>query len=230
MNRNYKLWQNVCFLLLTVLVLSSCEKKSERDWLHRDYLAVKMSKGDSWSIIDKNGKEIVKEEYPANARISEIYEGVFWVKQDNAYQLYSINNPKMPVIDEEFAHVTNFEAGYAAVANTNQQIRIINTKGKNVATLPKSIKRCYHFSQWGYAAVVNTEDKKGIIDTKGNMVIQPIYDALEISNHFFVVCKDISVKKIQLLAWNGKELWGNSGMSHLTHRKRQLHRIGNCLP
>ena len=192
--------------MVAALTLSSCAKESGKPWFQKEYLAVQMSKGDSWSIIDKDGKEVVKEEYPADARISNVYDGVYWVKQGDTYQLYSIDSPKTPLTNEEFAHATEFESGVAAVSNPNQQIRLIDTKGKTVATLPKSIKSCDKFTQWGYAAFSNTDNKVGVIDTKGNVVIKPEYEGIDIFLDMLLALKDKSDKsKVLILDMQGKK-------------------------
>ena len=164
--------QTVVGVMLLALVLGSCGGK-KRNNKNFDYLPVQMTKGDSWSIIDKDGKEVVKEEYPSDAVLSLIYDGVFWVKQGDKYQLYSIDDPKKPIIDEEFSRATDFAAGVAVVSNPNQQIRIINTSGNTVATLGKDIKRCLAFNEEGYALVVDANEKCGVIDVKGNLVVKP---------------------------------------------------------
>ena len=217
MKKNATLWQATFCLLMAALTLSGCGKKSEKAWFHKDYLAVQMSKGDSWSIIDKDGKEVVVEEYPADAQISAVGDGVFWVKQGDTYQLYSIDSPKKPVTDEEFAHATDFQAGVAVVANPNQQIRIIDTKGRTVATLPKSIKRCHKFTQWGYARFKNTDNKEGIIDTKGNIVLKPEYEAADVAEGMMLTLKDKEEHKIQMLDMNGKTLGSIDSEKHPIH-------------
>lgn len=203
-------------LMAAVLVLGSCGKKPKQ-WFEKDYLAVQMSKGDSWSIIDKDGKEVVVEEYPADAQISAVNDGVFWVKQGDTYHLYSIDSPKKPVTDEEFAHATDFQVGVAVVANPNQQIRIIDTKGRTVATLPKSIKRCRKFEQWGYARIKNTDNKEGIIDTKGNIVLKPEYEAADVAEGMMLTLKDKEEHKIQMLDMNGKTQGSIDSEKHPIH-------------
>jgi len=160
-------------VIVATLLFSSCGK--EKSGYNLDYLAVQLSKGDSWSIIDKEGNVVVKEEYPAESEISEIRDGVYWVKTGDKYQLYDIENPKKPVIDEEFSDVTIFSAGVAVVSNPNEQIRFIDTNGKTVTTLGKHIKRCYLLSEEGYAAYCTQENLWGIIDCKGKDVIKAIF-------------------------------------------------------
>ena len=160
--------------MVTIALLSSCNK-SENTRFNHDYLPVKLSKGDNWSIINKSGNVVVKEEYPADASISRIYDGTYWVRQNNKYQLFSLDSPKKPLIDEDFTAVTKFSAGVSAVSNPNEPIRVIGTDGKTIATLPTSIKRCFAFSENGYAVVCDTNDKYGMIDKKGHITIQPNY-------------------------------------------------------
>lgn len=175
-------------VLALSMLLSGCGKKAKSE-MNFDYLPVQMSKGESWSIIDKDGKEVVKEEYPAEARLSLIYDGAYWVYSNDKCQLYNIDNPKKAVIDEEFAAATDFKAGVAVVGSPNQPIRIIDAKGKIVAQLGKDIKRCYAFSRDGYAVIRNTNDKEGLIDTKGNIVIAPTYNELFEPNDGLVLAK-----------------------------------------
>lgn len=190
---------------VAAILFTGCGKKSKSP-LNYDYLPVQMSKGDSWSIIDKNGKEVVKEEYPADARLSRIYEGTYWVYSNEKYQLYNINNPKKPIIDNEFATATDFHSGVAVVGNPNQQIRIINTDGKIVATLGKDIKRCYAFTDEGYAVIVNTDNKRGLIDIKGNIVITPAYAELETpSDGLTLARKESDDNKVLILDMKGKK-------------------------
>lgn len=205
--KNFKV-QNLLTIFsmaVTVILLTGCDKKSKSP-LDFDYLPVQMSKGDSWSIIDKNGKEVVKEEYPADARLSLIYDGTYWVYSNGKYQLYNIRNPKKPVIDEEFSTATDFHSGVAVVSNPNQQIRIINTDGKIVAQLGKDIKSCSAFTDEGYALVVNTDNKQGVIDTKGNIVITPAYDTLKKpSDGLVIAIKEAGDTKALILDMKGKK-------------------------
>ena len=169
--------QKMVCALAAVLLFSGCGKKNRSEFSF-DYLAVQMTKGDSWSIIDKNGKEVVKEEYPEDACLSLIYDGVYWVKSNGKYQLYSVDSPKKPLSDAEYTRATSFHAGVAAVSIPNQPIRIADTKG-NTITLSKDIKRCYAFTEDGYAVFLNKDNMKGVLDVKGNIVIKAVYEELE---------------------------------------------------
>lgn len=176
-------------LAAAVTLLCGCGEKSEQS-SRLSYLPVQMDKNADWSIIDKDGKEVVKEEYPADASISSVSDdGSFWVKSGDKYQLFSIDQPKQPLIDDEFTQVTDFADGRAVVGSPNTPIRIIDTKGKVVTTLEANIKRCFGFYK-GYAIVLSTDDQYGIIDTNGRKVISPAYNDIRgVSEELLIVKK-----------------------------------------
>lgn len=163
-------------LVAAVALLSSC---TENEQSHRlNYLAVQMEKNADWSIIDKDGNEVVKEEYPADAEISKVSDdGSFWVGSGGKYQLFNVSQPKKPLIDEEFTQATDFSDGRAVVGAPNTPIRIIDTKGHIVATLGADIKRCFLYYE-GYAVILNVDDLQGVIDREGRIVVTPIYQVL----------------------------------------------------
>lgn len=195
----------VSCVVITALTLCSCGKKSEYDY---EYLAVKMSKGEGWSIIDKNGKVVVNDEYPSDATLSAVYDGVYWVQSGNTYQLFSVDNPKRPIVDEGFTRATDFHAGRAVVSAPNQPIKVIDTKGKVVATLDKDIKRCYPFSENGYAVIVSSDNKYGVIDQNGKVTIKPEYAYMEdkFSDGVVLASKQSGDNKFSVIDGNGKEL------------------------
>ena len=189
-------------IIVATLLFSSCGK--EKSGNNLDYLAVQMSKGDSWSIIDKDGNVVVKEEYSEDSEISEIHHDVYWVKSGGKFQLYNIKEPKKPVTDEDFTSVTPFYSGVAVVSNPNQQIRIIDTDGKTVATLGKDIKRCYDITEEGYAIISNQDKKQGIINSKGNVIIQPAYSLIYVCHEGLVLAqKNEDDNTVLILDLNG---------------------------
>ncbi|MCR5678958.1 MAG: WG repeat-containing protein [Prevotella sp.] len=163
-------------LAFLFVIVSLCGCGGQDEGSHRlSYLAVQMNKNADWSIIDKDGNEVVKEEYPADTEISDVSdEGAFWVKSGDKYQLFIISQPKKPLIDEEFTQATNFSGNRAVVGSPNTPIRVIDTEGHVVATLSKDIKRCFEYYN-GYAVVLNANDLYGVIDQDGKMVLKPAY-------------------------------------------------------
>ena len=63
---NLWLWVKTSLLVLLVICAYSCSvmSDSEDDADKFSYLAVQMEKDGNWSIIDGDGKVIVKDEYP----------------------------------------------------------------------------------------------------------------------------------------------------------------------
>ena len=175
--------------LAVTLIAMLCSCSGSNESYRMSYLAVQMEKNADWSIIDKDGQEVVKEEYPADAKISQVSDdGSFWVKDGSTYQLFSIDQPKKPINDDDYTRVTNFYAGVAAASMPNSPIRIIDTQGKVVATLNADIKRCFSFWNNGYAFVLSQDNCYGIIDKDGKTVLKPAYaDVAGISDDWAVV-------------------------------------------
>lgn len=192
--------------IVAMLILSGCDdNQGER----LDYIAVQLSKGDSWSIIDKDGNVVVEEEYPADATISYIYNGVYWVKSGDKYQLFCIDSPKKPIIDEEFDDVTTFfRTDRAAVSSdAHQPIRIINTKGKTIATLPKSVRTCFYFTQDGYAVYCDKDNKKGLIDRNGKIAVKAsFFNIVGIMDGVSLAQKEYDDGKYRIIDTKGKQV------------------------
>ena len=171
-------------MIAAAFLLGSCGKSnSEEDAsAHREYLAVGLSNSShKWSIIDKEGNVIVETEYPTTGvDISNVFDDVYWVKSNGRCQLFSVNQPNQHLLDEEQANVADFiYCGYTFVATRQQPIRIINTKGETVATLPESIRECHSFGKDGYAVVRGEGGKFGVVDTNGKLLIEPTYTNLQ---------------------------------------------------
>lgn len=170
-------WQIGSILMGALVVLSAC-KGNKSDGL--DYLAVRFDSSDSWSIIDKDGRIVVYEEYPADTYLSTIVDGVYWVYSNGKYQLYNLDNPKIPVNDQEYTRATPFRNGVAVVSNPNEPIRIIAKDGSTIATLSKDIVECNYFNSDGLGRIMNSKGKYGVINDKGQVLISPKYNSLSI--------------------------------------------------
>lgn len=180
--------QNIFYIAISMLMaafmLGSCggSNRGEDASKHREYLAVSLSNSSyKWSIIDKEGNVVVETEYPTTGvSISNVFDDVYWVKSNGRCQLFSVNQPNQPLLDEEQANVADFiYCGYTFVATRQQPIRIINTKGETVATLPESIRECHSFGKDGYAVVRGEGGKFGVVDTNGKLLIEPTYTNLQ---------------------------------------------------
>lgn len=162
-------------VLVCALTLSGCGKKENR--FDTEYLAVKYEKGENWSIINAKGEVVAKEEYAPEDRISEIYNGVYWVKSGDSYSLYNIKDPKKPVTENTWRRVAGFTQGRAAVSNPGEQIKIVDESGDEVAVMPDNVSRVYRFSDDGLAVYKDgATGKYGYIDRSGDIAIKARYD------------------------------------------------------
>lgn len=184
MKKNVLYTTIVCICIITTMfIFNSCGKSNgeEDASMHREYLAVRPSNGSNWNIIDKNGLVVVETDFRTDASsISNVFDDVYWVRFSNGRrQLFNVNQPNQPLLDEEAADVADFVyCGYTFVATRNQTIRIINTKGETVAILPESIKECRSFNKDGYALIKDETGKFGVVNTNGKIVIEPTYTNL----------------------------------------------------
>ncbi len=171
-------WQIGSILMAAVVILSGCKESNKSDGL--DYLAVRFDTSDSWSIIDKDGRVVVLEEYPSDTHLSSIVDGVYWVYSNGKYQLYNLDNPKIPVNDREYTCATPFKNGVAVVSNPDEPIQIIAKDGNTVATLSEDIVECNYFNSDGLARIKDSQGKDGVINDKGQVIISPKYGSLSI--------------------------------------------------
>ena len=165
-----------CFTLLVVLIITSCTEgnllSEKRNPYELDYLAVKLlTEDDNWSIIDKNANVVVKEEYAPNDLISYVYDGVYWVKNNDKIQLYSIESPKKPICKDEYDMASDFMDGFSVVSKEGSPIQIVDTKGKIVTTLPDSIIFASPVLHIGLSLIGGVSGTEGVMDKQGNIIL-----------------------------------------------------------
>lgn len=193
------------------LFITSCGGNSDYKLISIDYLAVQIEDGDNWSIMDKDGKIVVKEEYNPKDRISLINpDGVYWVKSgiDDKYRLYSIDSPKKPISSDEYVYVTIFIDGKAFVSDGVNPIKIIDTKGNVKETLSKDIRRITQFETIisNRIAFQDKSGKWGYLDMDGNIVIKAQYKTVyPFSDEVALVEKMDDDTKLYVIGKNGKE-------------------------
>lgn len=203
-------------LIISSLFLIACSKNSDGDQPCLKYIAVQIEEGDYWSIMDCNGKIIVKEEYSPDNVISPIsQEGVYWVKSgiDGKFRLYSIDSPKTPITPKEYTAVTTFTDGKAFVNDGENPIQVINLEGKVENTLSTDIRRVWVGGIQIYYSVVSDRiiyaDKNrkwGYLDTNGHIAIEAQYDEVfPFNDNVALVRKTKKDDKLYIIEKNGKE-------------------------
>ena len=191
-------------LLSSTLLLVNCLPNKETV-----YLPVQQTEGGGWSIIDQDGNMIAENAYPADAVISSISDGVYWVYSGNRYRLYSVERPDQPVIKKAFASATSFfQTDWATVSSkSGKTLRIIDRRGKTQATLPQDISSCYRFSSDGYAVYRNEYLQEGLIDHKGNIIVPaPNASIVGLSEGVTLMQKDYNDKSIYILDTQGHQV------------------------
>ncbi len=192
--------------VMAASMLSSCGKNEPEKQM--EYLAVQFSEGGMWSIIDQDGKMVAENAYPAEAEIFPISHGIYWVNSKGWYKLYSVEHPDKPIMDEGFREVSNFgESDRAAVYKRNEPIRIINTKGETIATLPESIDEVNSFNKDGYAIYKDQDDRYGVINRDGAVVVKALYRSPSpISEGVFTALREWGAPSEMIIDVQGNEL------------------------
>lgn len=196
--------KNLLFILSAIIccgmALNACSS-SEKDYSSVEYLAVQIDNNSYWSIIDKEGGFIVKDEYDKESKISAIVDGVYWVQNNKGEsQLYSVDNPKKPINDNVYKNVTVFVDGISLVSDGKNPVQIIDTDGNIVKTLPDDIIAVTNLFSNGMAVFmdINTQ-KTGAIDTEGNIVIDAKYDEMVAAGDDFILFAEKKAGKTDIV-------------------------------
>lgn len=216
MKKKSNLWQWIKTSLLALLVICaySCSvmSDSEDDTDKFSYLAVQMEKDGNWSIIDGDGKVIVKDEYPAdNAIWIPTKKGVYWVKAKNKFSLYSVDSPKKPLTSVDYDDVTDFNNGRAFVSVFGEPIQMIDENGKVIKTLSEDVSFVQAFSDGMAAYRSKNKDLWGFLNKDAEVIVKPSFTYYLPYYDGYAVGQDDS-KKWKVVDKDGKivEDWGKS--------------------
>ena len=216
MKKKSNLWQWIKTSLLALLVICaySCSvmSDSEYDTDKFYYLAVQMEKDGNWSIIDGDGKVIVKDEYPAdNAIWIPTPKGVYWVKAKNKFSLYSVDSPKKPLTSVDYDDVTDFNNGRAFVSVFGEPIQMIDENGKVIKTLSEDVSFVQAFSDGMAAYRSKNKDLWGFLNKDAEVIVKPSFTYYLPYYDGYAVGQDDS-KKWKVVDKDGKivEDWGKS--------------------
>lgn len=216
MKMKSNLWQWIKTSLLALLVICaySCSvmSDSEDDTDKFYYLAVQMEKDGNWSIIDGDGKVIVKDEYPAdNAIWIPTPKGVYWVKAKNKFSLYSVDSPKKPLTSVDYDDVTDFNNGRAFVSVFGEPIQMIDENGKVIKTLSEDVSFVQAFSDGMAAYRSKNKDLWGFLNKDAEVIVKPSFTYYLPYYDGYAVGQDDS-KKWKVVDKDGKivEDWGKS--------------------
>ena len=211
---NLWLWVKTSLLVLLVICAYSCSvmSDSEDDTDKFYYLAVQMEKDGNWSIIDGDGKVIVKDEYPADNEIwIPTKKGVYWVKAKNKFSLYSVDSPKKPLTSVDYDDVTDFNNGRAFVSVFGEPIQMIDENGKVIKTLSEDVSFVSTFSDGMAAYRSKNKDLWGFLNKDAEVIVKPSFTYYLPYYDGYAVGQDDS-KKWKVVDKDGKivEDWGKS--------------------
>lgn len=165
------------FFKVIVLLLAFAGTSCSRNSGELEYLAVKYEGEKLWSIIDKDGKDICRDEISGTP--SRIVNDIFTVRNsDGEYEYYNIKDIKKPVTNESYTQAGLFFEDVTFAVKRNGRICIIDRDCKVVKELPDNIKNTYMFSE-GLSVFKDDKDKYGYLNSKGEIVIKATYDMAE---------------------------------------------------
>jgi hypothetical protein len=174
----------VLLILIVVLfwgiIMQSCNpqtKSISKDYCGWRYIPFKEKSNDKWGLIDlKEGKIIGNRIWESSLILYPSQNNIILAKTtDNKFTYYSVGNePK--ILTDKYESAGSFCEGYAAVANNDGTISIIDTKFNVVYTLSKYkedfINEVGTFSE-GLMPFKTSLDRWGYINYKGEVVIEP---------------------------------------------------------
>ena len=188
-----------CIGTLIAILFSSCSSSD----LEVQYLPFKKDKDDNWGLINAKGEILYEDEFENCP--SAIVNGYFSVEgKKGTYTVYKATEGSPTEIIDGLVSVGCMSEGLIPVTKKNCRISYINEKGEEQFTLDPikgdEIDGVTSFFSDGLAIIrvkkKNKETDKydykfGAINSKGEVVIDPIYDALDaFKNGFAIAQKD----------------------------------------
>lgn len=192
MKKHFFSW---AFIALTATVLCGCGN-SGTDKI--DYLPCKAEKGQDWGFVDNKGYVYLADEYKNTP--TDVKEGVFFVNEEGAYNMYAFDKKKPKLLLEGLAEIGEPKDGLVPVVKPDSRIEIVDLKGKTVLELNSfdgnEVVACgTKFNEYGWLEVytVDSEGQKHklLIDKNGKVVFTP--DAHFDAESWAMIRKDLIV-------------------------------------
>lgn len=118
----------------------------------------KESKKDRWGLVDANGKALVSNEFKNQPTV--VINDVFFVEQDNGFEMYSAKNPLLPVGDV-YKSIAPFTDRITPCVKEGEGIKFIDKEGKIKYELPLDFTYATNFIN-GYS-LVTKKDEGGVL-------------------------------------------------------------------
>jgi hypothetical protein len=148
--------------------------------------------GETFVFFDDKGETAVKPEVNVT-ETSMFFEGyaVVGVKTDDGVRYGYLNTKGKLAIPAKYLSATIFRDGLAWVVEPNKAPTAINRKGEEVFVLPQA-EDAFLFSEGLAAFSTKNEEgqlKYGYVNKSGNVVIQPVYDDLNLFTNGLAAAK-----------------------------------------
>lgn len=165
-------------LLISLVVFSSCDKKSGYDKI--DLIPVKTSDNGNWSMINSDGEIVYEDEFKHHPTLS--YNGYFSVEESDGYSLYKSGGKKPEIVKglEGLYSIGYVEDGLIPITKKGERISVADTDGKIQFELKpingKEVIACNIGFSEGLLPIQLDNDLWGYVDKSGKSVINAKYD------------------------------------------------------
>lgn len=172
-----------CFLsilsLAACLLLGSCGNSSKSV----QYLPYQGEKDGKWGMVSTDGEVLFADEFEREPTI--VTNDRFLVRdKDNLWEMYTAEE-KPKQVGKKYKSIATFTTTVTPAVEPGKCVNLIDKDGNVVKVLDKlegkTVVGVSGFSE-GYAVYRTEDDLVGAIDTKGNVVIQPQYVWLSVSD------------------------------------------------
>ena len=164
-------------MVLVVAALVGCGKKSVETI---DYLPCKQLQDGGWGFVDRQGKVYLADAF--SEQPSAVREGVFSVRENGKWSLYSFDTEHPKVVLQDMALVGQPRDGVLPVAYLDGSFAIVDLQGKELAKVTEYeghevLGSDLRFDKYGLLSVYTSDGhddvRKLLIDKSGRLVFSP---------------------------------------------------------
>lgn len=188
-------------LCLVCMVISACTTSTKSDG--PTHFPFKESQKDKWGLVDANGKVLVSDEF--KARPTSAINGMFFVEQDNGYEMYSVKNPLLPIGDT-YKSVVAFTSSISPSVREGEGIKYIDKVGNVKFELPLDITYATNFVN-GYSLITKKESGTTIVGAfslTGESKFFPDFNILQVLSDGSLLASKVDDRDLCLLDSQGK--------------------------
>lgn len=129
-------------LFAASVLLTSCggsNGESQSPFPSFDAIPVIVKSGDYVSMVNADGKIVVDNEYPTSVSITPVSDGLYWILEGDAMQLYSLSDPKTPVKTPDDISTIHqalpYVRGISVIQSDNNPLQIVDRRLGVIATM-----------------------------------------------------------------------------------------------